>query len=35
MKEGLYNNQFSEVFSRLLEKSGVSCYGVNKFSGID
>jgi hypothetical protein len=35
MRQGLYIDQFSEVFSRLLEKSGISCYGVSKFSGID
>lgn len=35
MRQGLYQGQFSEVFSSLLEKNGVSCYGVSKFSGID
>jgi transcriptional regulator with XRE-family HTH domain len=35
MRQGLYRDQFSDVFSRLLEKSGISRYGVSKFSGID
>jgi hypothetical protein len=35
MRQGLYRDQFPEVFSRLLEKGGISCYGVSKFSGID
>ncbi len=35
MREGLYHNRFSEQFTRLLEKSGVSSYAVNKFTGID
>ena len=35
MREGLYSNQFSEVFLKLLEKSGASCYRINKYSGVD
>jgi hypothetical protein len=35
MRQGLYRDQFSEVFSRLLEKGEISCYGISKFSGID
>lgn len=35
MKEGLYNNQFSEVFSKLLEKSRASCYSISNYSGVD
>jgi transcriptional regulator with XRE-family HTH domain len=35
MGQGLYRDQFSELFSRLLEKSSISCYSVSKFSGID
>ena len=35
MREGLYNSQFSKVFSRLLEKGGISCYSICMYSGID
>ena len=35
MGQGLYTGKFSEVFSRLLNKSAISCYGISKFSGID
>ena len=35
MQAGLYTNQFAETFSKLLEKSGVSCYRVGTFIGLD
>jgi len=35
MKMGLYNSQFSEVFSRLLEKAGVSCYEISRQTHLD
>jgi len=35
MKEGIYNYQFTEELSRLLGKSGVSCYKICQYSHID
>ncbi len=35
METGLYINQFAEGFSKLLEKSGVSCYRISQYTGID
>ena len=35
MEIGLYANRFSSVFFELLEKSGVSCYQVHQYTGID
>ncbi|MFC1908070.1 hypothetical protein ACFLWT_01525 [Chloroflexota bacterium] len=35
IKTGILNNQFPEKFSNLLEKSGVSCYQISNFTGID
>ena len=35
MKESLYKNEFSKVFSRLLEKGGISCYGICNYTGVD
>ncbi len=35
IKTGILNNQFSEKLSNLLEKSGVTCYQISEFSGID
>ena len=35
METGLYTNQFAEIFSRLLERGGVSCYQIHQYSGID
>ena len=32
---GLYSNNFAEVFSRLLEKSGVTNYKVSQYTGIN
>ncbi len=31
----LYVNDFSEIFSTLLEKSGVSCYHISQYSHLD
>ena len=35
MKESLHSNRFSEVFSKLLERSKVSSYRISHYSGID
>jgi predicted transcriptional regulator len=35
MSQGLYTDRFSEVFSKLLDESGVTCYSISKFCGID
>ena len=35
IKTGILSNQFPEKFSNLLERSGVSCYQISEFSGID
>ena len=35
IKAGILNNQFPEKFSNLLEKSGVTCYQISEFTGID
>ena len=35
IKIGILNNQFSERLSNLLETSGVSCYQISEFTGID
>jgi transcriptional regulator with XRE-family HTH domain len=35
MKTGLYSNNFSKAFSKLLEKSGVSRYSIAVFTGLD
>lgn len=35
VETGLYSNDFSEVFSRLLEKSGVSCYQIHQYTHLD
>jgi len=35
MDTGLYNNCFATVFNKLLEKSGVTCYQINKYTGLD
>jgi transcriptional regulator with XRE-family HTH domain len=32
---GLYSNDFSEVFSKLLEETEVSCYGIAEYTGLD
>lgn len=35
MKTGLYSNDFSKAFSKLLEISGVSRYSIAVFTGLD
>ncbi len=35
METGLYTNQFAEGFSKLLEKSSISCYRISQYTGID
>lgn len=32
---GVYSNSFSEVFSQLLEKAGISCYKISQFAHLD
>ncbi len=32
---GLYSTNFSEVFSTLLAKTGISCYQVSQYSHLD
>ncbi len=32
---GLYQNNFAEAFSKLLAKSGVTCYQIHKFTHLD
>ena len=34
IKAGLYSNNFSRVFSNLLEKTGVSCYQIHKYTNL-
>lgn len=31
----LYANKFSEEFSKLLEKTGVTCYQINQYTHLD
>ena len=35
MVTGIYNNDFSLVFSKLLGKTGISCYQIHNFTHID
>ena len=35
MTTGLYSNNFSRAFSRVLKKAGVSCYQVSRYTGLD
>ena len=35
MEEGLYSHDFSRAFSRALEKTGVTCYQIHKYTGLD
>jgi transcriptional regulator with XRE-family HTH domain len=35
MKTGLYSNNFSKAFSKLLETSDVSCYKIAEFTRLD
>lgn len=32
---GIYRNNFAEVFSKLIAKSGVTCYQIHKFAHLD
>lgn len=32
---GIYEDNFSVVFAELLKKSGVSCYQINEYTGLD
>jgi len=33
--KGIYSTDFSRVFCRLLDKSGVSCYQISQYSHVD
>ena len=35
MKNGLYSNNFAEAFSKLMDETGVPCYQIHQFSGLD
>lgn len=35
MEEGLYNHNFSRAFSKALEKTGVTCYQIHNYTGLD
>ena len=35
METGLYNNDFSSTFNKLLARAGVTCYQIHQFSSID
>ena len=35
MSKGLYSNNFSKVFSKLLEKYDVTCYKISKYVHLD
>lgn len=35
MEGGLYPNDFSRIFSSLLQKTHVSCYQISKYTGLD
>ena len=32
---GLYQNNFAKAFSKLIAKSGVTCYQIHKFTHLD
>jgi transcriptional regulator with XRE-family HTH domain len=32
---GLYSNDFSKAFSKLLEKTDVSCYSISRYTNLD
>jgi predicted transcriptional regulator len=32
---GVYSNNFAEVFSRLLDRTGVSCYQISQYVHLD
>ena len=35
METGIYTGQFSEEFTKLLNRSKVSCYQISEYTGID
>ena len=35
MAVGIYRNNFSLTFSKLLERSGVSCYQISQYTHLD
>ena len=35
MDAGLYSNSFSEVFSKILENTRVSCYQIHSYTNLD
>ena len=32
---GIYSNDFSEVFSKILDKTGVTCYQLHEYTKLD
>ena len=34
-RDGVYSGNFSQAFSQLLEKSGISCYQISQFAHLD
>jgi transcriptional regulator with XRE-family HTH domain len=32
---GLYSNNFAQVFSNLLDRTGISCYQINQYTHLD
>lgn len=35
MESGLYKNNFSEAFNKLIQKTGVSCYKISQYTHLD
>jgi len=35
MSTGLYSNSFSQVFSKILQETGVSCYQLHNYTNLD
>ncbi len=35
MSTGLYSNNFSEVFSKILEEANITCYQLNNYTNLD
>lgn len=35
MSTGLYSNNFSEVFSKILEEANISCYQLNNYTNLN
>ncbi len=35
MSTGLYSNNFSEVFSKILEEANITCYQLHNYTNLD